>query len=360
MPACVRLMGQVERPGAPVWEGRCGGAKRSPRRAALHAWRLQRARARVPAAQPSCDRDSQALHGGQEAGGMHLPRSTAAGGGGWAPRCTCLCLPWFGGGCFAVWFLPSIFGGATVIRCQPQRPHAPCPHSALAGCVSGRTCTAYPACGPEVTAGGGNHRDVGVEEVVIDGNLVSPAAGSWPGCACSRAACPTSVKHDCALAAGASRLAQAELGQSCVLRRAHAHPLSCAAAWRLSLAHRALPQVTAAAWPAHPKWLAAFVDVLGECVVCVWCVCSPPAPSLLGFPLHALLQPLPPPPALPPLTQGTRWFTRRRGRGCLCRTTPEGTPRREPRIRAGQAASHEHRRCRRDPVSVFIALLCFC
>ncbi|EFN56753.1 hypothetical protein CHLNCDRAFT_51527 [Chlorella variabilis] len=67
---------------------------------------------------------------------------------------------------------------------------------AAAGCVSGRTCTAYPACGPEVTAGGGNHRDVGVEEVVIDGNLV-----------------------------------------------------------------------TAAAWPAHPKWLAAFVDVLGYKVV---------------------------------------------------------------------------------------------
>lgn len=28
-----------------------------------------------------------------------------------------------------------------------------------------------------------------------------------------------------------------------------------------------LPQVTAPAWPAHPKWLAAFVDVLGYCVV---------------------------------------------------------------------------------------------
>lgn len=27
------------------------------------------------------------------------------------------------------------------------------------------------------------------------------------------------------------------------------------------------PQVTAPAWPAHPKWLAAFVDVLGYCVV---------------------------------------------------------------------------------------------
>jgi protease I len=28
-----------------------------------------------------------------------------------------------------------------------------------------------------------------------------------------------------------------------------------------------LPQVTAPAWPAHPKWLAAFIDVLGYKVV---------------------------------------------------------------------------------------------
>jgi protease I len=67
---------------------------------------------------------------------------------------------------------------------------------AAAGGVQGRTCTAYPACGPEVSAAGGFMRDVDAAEVVVDGNLV-----------------------------------------------------------------------TAPAWPAHPKWLAAFVDVLGYCVV---------------------------------------------------------------------------------------------
>lgn len=34
-----------------------------------------------------------------------------------------------------------------------------------------------------------------------------------------------------------------------------------------SAAAAAAVQVTAPAWPAHPKWLAAFVDVLGYCVV---------------------------------------------------------------------------------------------
>jgi protease I len=67
---------------------------------------------------------------------------------------------------------------------------------AAAGVLSGRTCTAYPACGPEVAAAGGQHREVAASEVVVDGNLV-----------------------------------------------------------------------TAPAWPAHPKWLAAFIDILGYRVV---------------------------------------------------------------------------------------------
>ncbi|KAI3427154.1 hypothetical protein D9Q98_007091 [Chlorella vulgaris] len=67
---------------------------------------------------------------------------------------------------------------------------------AAAGVLSGRTCTAYPACGPEVTAAGGTHKEVDADQVVVDGNLV-----------------------------------------------------------------------TAPAWPAHPRWLAAFVDVLGYRVV---------------------------------------------------------------------------------------------
>ncbi len=63
---------------------------------------------------------------------------------------------------------------------------------AAADVLRGRTCTAYPACGPEIRLAGGVYQEVPVDEVVVDGNLVS-----------------------------------------------------------------------APAWPAHPKWLAAFLEVLG-------------------------------------------------------------------------------------------------
>ncbi len=63
---------------------------------------------------------------------------------------------------------------------------------AAAGAVQGRSCSAYPAVGPEVKAAGGRWVDVGFEQAHVDGNLV-----------------------------------------------------------------------TAAAWPAHPQWLARFLDVLG-------------------------------------------------------------------------------------------------
>jgi protease I len=61
-----------------------------------------------------------------------------------------------------------------------------------AGVAKGRSCSCYPAVGPEVTAAGGNYADIPVDDAVVDGNLV-----------------------------------------------------------------------TAPAWPAHPKWLAAFLKVLG-------------------------------------------------------------------------------------------------
>lgn len=63
---------------------------------------------------------------------------------------------------------------------------------AAAGAVQGRSCSAYPAVGPDVKAAGGRWVDVGFEKAHVDGNLV-----------------------------------------------------------------------TAAAWPAHPQWLARFLDVLG-------------------------------------------------------------------------------------------------
>ena len=47
-----------------------------------------------------------------------------------------------------------------------------------AGVLKGRTCTAYPAVGPEVTAAGGNYKAIPVDEAIVDGNLVS--APAWP------------------------------------------------------------------------------------------------------------------------------------------------------------------------------------
>ncbi len=47
-----------------------------------------------------------------------------------------------------------------------------------AGVLSGRTCTAYPACGPEVTLAGGTYKEIDVTAAYVDGNLVT--APAWP------------------------------------------------------------------------------------------------------------------------------------------------------------------------------------
>jgi protease I len=47
-----------------------------------------------------------------------------------------------------------------------------------AGVLKGRTCTAYPAVGPEVSLAGGNYRAIAVDQAVVDGNLVT--APAWP------------------------------------------------------------------------------------------------------------------------------------------------------------------------------------
>lgn len=49
---------------------------------------------------------------------------------------------------------------------------------AAAGVLAGRSCTAYPACGPEVTLAGGEYLSIGVDESHRDGNLVT--APAWP------------------------------------------------------------------------------------------------------------------------------------------------------------------------------------
>ena len=49
---------------------------------------------------------------------------------------------------------------------------------AAAGVVQGRSCSAYPAVGPEVKSAGGRWVDVGFDRAHVDGNLVTAAA--WP------------------------------------------------------------------------------------------------------------------------------------------------------------------------------------
>ena len=63
-----------------------------------------------------------------------------------------------------------------------QRPIAAICHGAqiltAAGVVKARRCTAYPACGPEITAAGGQYVAVPVDQAYVDGNLVT--APAWP------------------------------------------------------------------------------------------------------------------------------------------------------------------------------------
>jgi protease I len=49
---------------------------------------------------------------------------------------------------------------------------------AAAGVVTGKTCSAYPAVGPDVNSAGGTWVDVGYEKAYVHSNLVTAAA--WP------------------------------------------------------------------------------------------------------------------------------------------------------------------------------------
>ncbi len=44
---------------------------------------------------------------------------------------------------------------------------------AAAGILQGRTCSAYPACAPEVRLSGGHYADIGIDQAHVDGNLVT-------------------------------------------------------------------------------------------------------------------------------------------------------------------------------------------
>jgi protease I len=49
---------------------------------------------------------------------------------------------------------------------------------AAAGILKGKSCSAYPAVGPDVTGAGGRFMDLPVDQAHVDGNLVS--APAWP------------------------------------------------------------------------------------------------------------------------------------------------------------------------------------
>ena len=63
-----------------------------------------------------------------------------------------------------------------------KKPIAAICHAAqlltTAGVVEGKRVSAYPACGPEVDAAGGTYVAVGMDEAVVDGELVT--APAWP------------------------------------------------------------------------------------------------------------------------------------------------------------------------------------
>ncbi|QEL63670.1 protease I [Oryzomicrobium terrae] len=65
---------------------------------------------------------------------------------------------------------------------QANKPIAAVCHGAqllaAAGVIQGRTCSAYPACGPEVRLAGGTYADIPVDQAHTDGNLVT--APAWP------------------------------------------------------------------------------------------------------------------------------------------------------------------------------------
>lgn len=65
---------------------------------------------------------------------------------------------------------------------QQNKPIAAICHGAqllaAAGILSGRTCSAYPACAPEVRLAGGTYADIAIDAAHTDGNLVT--APAWP------------------------------------------------------------------------------------------------------------------------------------------------------------------------------------
>lgn len=65
---------------------------------------------------------------------------------------------------------------------QARKPIAAICHGVqvltAAGVLQGLSCTAYPACGPDITAAGGQYVEIPVDGVHVEGNLIT--APAWP------------------------------------------------------------------------------------------------------------------------------------------------------------------------------------
>ncbi|MEQ8960320.1 MAG: DJ-1/PfpI family protein [Coleofasciculus sp. C2-GNP5-27] len=65
---------------------------------------------------------------------------------------------------------------------QANKPIASICHGlqvlAAAGVLEGKSCTAYPACGPDVKSAGGLYTNIPVNEAMVDDNLIT--APAWP------------------------------------------------------------------------------------------------------------------------------------------------------------------------------------
>ena len=63
-------------------------------------------------------------------------------------------------------------------RKSRSRPCATARSCCAAGILKGRTCSAYPACAPEVRLAGGTYAEIAIDQAHTDGNLVT--APAWP------------------------------------------------------------------------------------------------------------------------------------------------------------------------------------
>ncbi len=67
---------------------------------------------------------------------------------------------------------------------QAKKPIAAICHGlqllATAGVLKGTRCTAYPACGPDVTSGGGEYVEIPVDDAIIDESAQLVTAPAWP------------------------------------------------------------------------------------------------------------------------------------------------------------------------------------